>query len=431
MTRTDRRTFLGATAVAAGAALLQVDTRRAKGSQQEKKKLQLGVIGVGWYGMVDAQAALKVGDVEIAAICDVDSDHLERAAADLEKAQGTRPRTFKNYQDLLDLPTLDAVIIGTPPQWHALQLIASLAAGKDVYCEKPLAYDVREGEAMVAAVEKNDRIVQVGFQRRQSLALREATDFIKSGAIGDLVQVDAQIHYRAGLEDCTPQAPPASLDWPLWCGPGPLIPYSPQVGHKSWRLEQTSGHGHLVDWGIHLIDATRTFLDLDMPQRITAAGGLFALQGRITTPDTLSVQFEFGQLPVHWRHRIWGATEYPGEVENGIFFFCRDGTVFATDQSWVVLRSGKEKEEHRANADLGTLHMADFLDAVRARRQPLCEMRDAFKSTATVQLAMISYETGTTVRWDAEQREIVDNPAAAALLQRDYRQPWQHPFGKV
>ncbi len=431
MPRTDRRTFLGATAAAAGAAWLHRATRRAEAGWQGDRMLQLGVIGVGWYGMVDAHAALKVGGAEIAAVCDVDSDHLEKAAADLEKAQGTKPKTFKHYQDLLDLKSLDAVIIGTPPQWHALPLIAALEAGKDIYCEKPLAYDVREGQAMVAAVEKSDRIVQIGFQRRQSLALRQATDFIKSGALGDLVQVDAQIHYRAGLEDNTPQDPPASLDWPLWCGPGPLMAYSPQVGHKSWRLEKMVGHGHLVDWGIHLIDATRTFLGLEMPQSITAAGGLYALRGRITTPDTLSVHFEFDQLPVHWRHRIWGATEYCPEVQNGIFFFCREGTVFATDQSWVVVRPGKEKEEHTAQTDLGTLHMADFLDAVRSRRQPVCVIRDAFKSTATVQLAMISYETESTVKWDAQKLEILDNPAASKLLRRSYRQPWQHPYGKV
>jgi predicted dehydrogenase len=200
------------------------------------------------------------------------------------------------------------------------------------------------------------------------------------------------------------------------------------VGHRRWRLEKTSGHGHLVDWGIHLIDATRTLLQLDMPRSITAAGGLYAYQGRITTPDTLSVHFEFEQVPVHWRHRLWGASEYDPEVNNGIFFFCTKGTVFAADRKWVVVRD-KTKEEHEAGADLGALHMADFLAAVRQRRQPVCVMSDAFKSTATVQLAMIAYETGSTVHWDADKLEIVDNPAAAALLQRTYRAPWQHPFG--
>ncbi len=425
MTRTDRRTFLGASAaVAAGAMVFPAGRVQA----QEKKQLQIGVIGVGWYGMVDAKAALKVGDVQIAAVCDVDQEHLENAATELEKIQRAKPKTFTNYQDLLDIESLDAVIIGTPPHWHALQLIAALKAGKDVYCEKPVAYDVREGQAMVQAVQQSDRIVQVGFQRRQSVAMREAAEFVKSGALGDLVQVDAQIHYRAGLEDPTPQDPPASLDWPLWCGPGPLIPYSPQVGHKSWRLEKTSGHGHLVDWGIHLIDAIRTVLKLDMPKSITAAGGLYAYEGRITTPDTLSVHFEFEQVPVHWRHRLWGATEYNPEVNNGIFFFCKEGTVFAADRDWFVLRPGKEKQEHKTNADLGTLHMADFSSAVRERRQPACVIRDAFKSTATVQLAMIAYETGSTVQWDADTLEVVDNPAATALLKRAYRAPWQHPY---
>lgn len=423
MRRTNRRTFLGTSAVAAGAVALAAGASRAP----QADKLRMGVIGVGGYGMTDARAALKVGGTEIVAVCDVDSDHLEKAADALEKQQQSRPKTFKHHRELLESSPLDAVIIATPPHWHALQLIDALAAGKDVYCEKPVSYDVREGQAMVAAVEKSDRIVQVGFQRRQSAAMREAAEFVKSGTLGDLIQVDAQIHYRAGRGDPTPQDPPASLDWPLWCGPAPLIPYSPQVGHRSWRLEKTTGHGHLVDWGIHLVDAVRTLLELDMPRSITAAGGLYAYDGIITTPDTLSVHFEFDQVPLHWRHRLWGSNEYDPEVNNGIFFFCTDGTVFATDRKWVVVK-GDKKEEHEVNADMGALHMADFLDAVRKRRPPACVIRDAFKSTATVQLAMISYESNSTVHFDAEQMTIRDNPRAAALLKRQYRQPWEHPY---
>jgi predicted dehydrogenase len=286
MFRTNRRGFLGASAAAGALALGAATTTNA----QDAKTLRMGIIGVGWYGMVDAKAALKAGGVEIAAVCDVDSDHLQKAADDLEQQQGNRPQTFKSYEQLLDLkPALDVVVIATPPQWHALQLIAAVERGLDVYCEKPVSYDIREGRAMVDAVEKSGRIVQVGFQRRQSAAFQQAAQFIRDGGIGQLVQVDAQIHYTAGTKDNTPQDPPASLDWDLWCGPGPLIPYSPQVGHKSWRLEKTSGHGHLVDWGIHLIDTTRYLLGLGMPNKITAAGGLYAYAGKITTPDTLSL----------------------------------------------------------------------------------------------------------------------------------------------
>ena len=425
MGKTSRRTFLGA--AAAGTVAL---TRSVYGAEEEQK-LKMGVIGVGWYGMVDTEAALKAGGVEITAICDVDSEHLAANADKLEKLQGKRPKQFKRYQDLLAEQDLDAVIIGTPPQWHALIFLAALERGLDVYCEKPLAYDVREGRAMVDAAKKHpESVVQLGFQRRQSQAMQQAKAFIDAGSAGTIVQVDAQIHYRAGTKDPTPQDPPDTLDWDLWCGPGPKIPYSPQVGHKSWRLERTTGHGHLVDWGIHLIDATRMMLDLAMPKRIIAAGGLYYLKGKITTPDTLTVHFEFDRCPVVWRHRLWGAEEYSPEVNNGIFFYGDKATVFAADSRWVVIPRGKnaQREEHEVKTDLGLNHMVNFLEAVRTRKQPACSVEEAYRSTGTVQLGMIAYETASTVRWDEASEQILNNPAAAKLLRREYRPPYKHPY---
>ena len=201
MRSTSRRQFLGTTAAAAASVALG----RSVYGAAENRTLRLGLIGAGWYGMVDTRAALKVGGVEIAAVCDVDSDHLKQSADELEKLQGKRPQTFKLYQELLDLKGLDAVIIATPPHWHALQFIAALERGLDVYCEKPLAYDIREGQAMVEAAAKHGRIVQIGFQRRQSKAFAEVKKFIDSGEAGKIVQVDAQIHYTAGLNDPKPQ----------------------------------------------------------------------------------------------------------------------------------------------------------------------------------------------------------------------------------
>jgi predicted dehydrogenase len=423
--KTSRRGFLSAAAAAGTWALA-----RSASAEPAGRGLKLGLIGAGWYGMVDAKAALKAGGVEIAAVSDVDSQHLVTSAEELEKLQGKRPLTFKHHEELLDCKGLDAVIIGTPPQWHALQLLAALDRGLDVYCEKPIAYDIREGRAMVDAVHKAGRIVQVGFQRRQSKAFRQVQQCIDSGALGRIVQVDAQIHYTAGTLDPTPQPPPRWLDWDLWCGPAPKIPYSPQVGHKNWRLEKTTGHGHLADWGIHWIDAVRMILRLPMPKRITAVGGLYALAGKITTPDTLAAQFEFDRCPVVWRHRIWGAEEYSPETSNGIFFFGEKGTIFSNDEKWVLIPKGKDspREEHVAKSDQGLAHMADFLDAVRTRRQPSCLIDDAFRSTATVKLGMISYETGSTVDWDEAHEQIPGNEPAAKLLKRPYRAPWKHPY---
>lgn len=422
--KTTRREFLGA--MAAGSVALAGNVSHAA----QGRTLKLGLIGAGGYGMTDARAALKAGSAEIAALCDVDSEHLQTSAEALEKLQGKKPQGFKLYQDLLEVKGLDAVIIASPPHWHALQFLAALDKGLDVYCEKPLAYDIREGRAMVEAAQKAGRIVQIGFQRRQSKAFQQVKEAIKAGKIGKLVQVDAQIHYNAGPKDATPQEPPASLDWDLWCGPGPKIPYSPQVGHVNWRLEKTSGHGHLVDWGIHLIDAVRTILDLSTPKQITAAGGIYALQDKITTPDTLTVQFEFDRCPVVWRHRIWGAEEYTPETSNGIFFYGDQGTIFVTDARWTLIPRGKSKarEETKADGDLGLEHMKEFLQAVRTRKPPALAIEDAYRSTTTVQLGMIAYESNSIIRWDEKAEQIPGNPQATGLLKREYRKPWKHPY---
>ncbi|MFA5190739.1 MAG: Gfo/Idh/MocA family oxidoreductase [Verrucomicrobiia bacterium] len=427
MEKINRRTFLS---TAAGAVALTSIIGRAAGSAAEGRKLKLGVIGCGWYGMVDAQAALKVGGVEVIGLCDVDSEHLAKSAVEIEKLQGTRPQTFKLYEDLLKMPGLEIVIIATPPHWHALQFIAALERGLDIYCEKPLAYDIREGRAMVDAAKKSGRIVQIGFQRRQAAAVVEARKYLQEGNAGRIVCAEAQIHYTAGLKDPTPQAPPLSLDWDLWCGPGPKISYSPQVGHFAWRVEKTSGQGHLVDWGIHLVDATRWILGETTPRTVTAAGGIYYFKDKITTPDVLTAHFEFEKCPFTWRHRIWGATEYSPEVSNGIFFYGEKETVFVTDNKWIVIPKGKGKE-HKVNetkSDAGKLHMADFLDAVRSRKQPSCQIEDAYQSTATVKLAMIAYDTGAKIAWDAASEQIVGNTAAGGLLKRDYRAPWRHPW---
>ncbi|NOR66563.1 MAG: hypothetical protein GQ528_04320 [Woeseiaceae bacterium] len=424
----NRRRFIGASM----ASTVTMSTMLGAGAQDKTgaPKLRIGLIGCGGYGMADVRAAFKVGGAEVTAICDIDSEHLKSSADRIEKMQGSRPRAFKQYKELLSTRGLEAVIIATPPHWHALMFIDGLQAGLDVYCEKPLAYDVREGQAMVQAAKKHGRIVQIGFQRRQSKAIRQAREYVQQGNIGRVVQAEAQIHYRAGTRDSTAQDPPEALDWNLWCGPAPKLPYCPQIGHVSWRLEKEYGHGHLVDWGIHLIDATRWILGETTPRSVQATGGLYYFKGRITTPDILTVNFEFDTCPVIWRHRIWGAQEYDPGISNGIFFYGEKGTVFATDRKWIIMPKGKNKP-HKVNevtTDMGAEHMAEFLEAVRSRKQPPCTTEEGYYSTITVKLAMIAYDTESRIAWDRESQTIVGNPEAAKLLKREYRPPWEHPY---
>jgi predicted dehydrogenase len=399
--------------------------------QAQNRKLKLGVIGAGWYGTVDMNAAWKAGNAECVAIADADTAHSKQAADDCEKAQGTRPRTTKDYRELLDTPGLDAVIIATPPHWHALQFIDACRKGVAIYQEKPLSYDVREARAMVNAWKKAGNIVQVGFQRRQKTGFREAKQLVESGAAGRIVQVDAQIHYRAATPDPKPQDPPATLDWDLWCGPAPKMAYSPAVGHRNWRLEKQTGHGHLVDWGIHLIDAARVILGESVPRSITAAGGLYEYKGLITTPDTLTVHFEFDRCPVIWRHRLWGSAEYTPEVSNGVTLFGDKATIFATDARCVVIPRGKGERKAidvPENRESGVDHMREFLDAVRTGKQPGCTADDGCLSTQTVQLGTVAYESGAPISWNAANETVTGNAVAPKLLKREYRAPYKHPF---
>lgn len=439
MTRVSRRSFLQAATLAAASlgrsplaphAGQRVQAAQVPSATSTGRTLKLGLIGCGWYGLVDVNAAFKAGGVDVIGVCDVDTAHLAQAADAIGKLQAARPRTFKHHSDLLALPGLDAVIVASPPQWHALQLIDIVNRGLDAYCEKPLAYDVRECRAMADAVARSGRIVQVGFQRRQSPAFQAVRQYIRDGRAGRIVCAEATINYTAQTKDPTPQAPPASLDWEAWCGPAPLIPYSPQVGHMNWRLEKTTGHGHLADWGIHLIDAARMILNEGPPTSVAATGGLYGLRGTITTPDVLTAHFEFPTCPLTWRHRIWGAEEYSPETSNGLTFFGEQETIFVTDNRWVAIPKGKtaDRRVNEAKADVGTLCMAEFLDAVRTRRAPGCPVEEGLKSTTAVKLAMIAYDTGRRVTWDAAREQIVGDPEAAKLLKRDYRAPWTHPY---
>jgi predicted dehydrogenase len=419
----NRRAFLGAAALSAAP------------SRAQEKKLRLGVIGCGWYGGVDLKAAYGAGGVDCIALCDADTKMLDDTSAVVEKQQGSKPKTFKHYRDLLAEPGLEAVIIATPPHWHALPFIAACEKNLAVYEEKPLAYDIREGRAMVGAWQKAGNIVQVGFQRRQSDAYKAVRDYVKSGAAGAIIQVDVNIHYTAALLDNSPQEPPATLDWDLWCGPAPKLRYSPQVGHKSWRLEENIGHGHLVDWGIHLIDATRMILGETMPKTVTAVGGTYAYKGRITTPDTLTAHFEFQTCPVVWRHRLWGAVERDPEFSNGITLFGEKETIFASDNRWVVMPRGRDAQrkvnETKPAQDLGLLHMQEWLQAVRNRKQPSCTPDEAFLSTGTVQLGMAAYHAERMIHWDIDAEKITDDGNLNKLLYRPYRPPYKHPGADI
>ncbi len=397
-----------------------------------EKKLKVGLIGAGWYGMVITEAALEVGGVEVVAVCDVDTEHLNNSADKLEKLQGVRPKAFNDYKDLLEVKGLEVVMIGTVPHWHALHFIAACKKELAVYCEKPLAYDVGEGLAMVKAAEEAGNIVQIGFQRRQSNAFAKAKELITEGKIGKVHQIKAQIHYQPFIQDYSIQEPPASLDWESWCGPAPKLDYRPSIGHKAWRLEKEYGNGHLVDWGIHHIDIIRKIMNFGMPKSFESAGSLEILAGKITTPDTLQATMHFDECPVIWQHRMWGTGDLNPQYNNGIFFYGEKGTLFASDKKLVLqpnIKNTPAETMDIATPEMQKNHVANFLEAVRFKDKNKldCKIQDAFQSTASVQLAMVAYNSNSKVNWDSDKNQIVGNKVAAKLLNRSYRKGYNRP----
>ncbi len=395
-------------------------------------KIRVGLIGAGWYGMVIAEAGLEVGGIEVIGVSDVDENHLRDSVAKLKKIQGSEPQAFSNYKEMLEMDGMDGVLIGTPPHWHALQFIDACKKGLHIYCEKPLAYDVAEGQAMVGAAERTGNFVQIGFQRRKAESLNKVKDMIAEGKIGRVHEVRAQIHYNPNLQDATPQNAPEGLDWDAWCGPAPKLAYRPSIGHKSWRLEKEFGNGHLVDWGIHHIDATRMMLDLGMPNKFVTHGSLEKLAGKITTPDTLHATMFFDRCPVHWEHRLWGTGSMDKRFRNGIFIYGEEGTIFTSDRNLMLLPNKKDAEIEIFDVSAKTIRqdmMSDFIKAVQAQDKSLisCPVQEANQSTACVQLAMISYYTGSDIEWDSTKHSIVNNKKAEKLLARPYREGYQRP----
>lgn len=424
----NRRSFLEKSSIGATAILSTINIS----AFSQDRKLKIGLVGCGWYGMVITKAALAIGGVEVIGICDVDTNHLDDSASEIEKLQGSQPKKFKDFHDLLDQKGLEALFIGTPPHWHALNFIDACEKGLDIYCEKPLAYDVKEGLAMMNAAQKAGNIVQIGFQRRQSEAFKKAKELIKEGKAGKIRQIGAQIHYNPAIADYTIQDPPASLDWESWCGPAPKLDYRPSIGHKAWRLEKEYGNGHLVDWGIHHIDIIRKIMNFSMPESFQTNGSLDILKGKITTPDTLNATMNFAGCPVIWQHRLWGTGDLNKQYNNGVFFYGEEATIFAADSKVIVTPNAKNAEQQVMEiktAKMQEKHVGDFLNAVRAKdpNQLSCKIEDAFQSTATVQLAMASYYSDSKVEWDMDKKEIVGNKAASKMLARPYRKGYSRP----
>ncbi len=417
------------------------------------KKLKVGLIGAGWYGKSDLFRLIQVAPVEVTALCDVDKNMLAGAGKLVSQRQksGKVPRLYGDYRKMLADQKLDMVLIGTPDHWHALQAIDAMKAGAHVYVQKPISVDVIEGEAMVAAARKYNRVVQVGTQRKSTPHLIDAKkNIVDAGLLGKVSHVEMCCYYHMRNDDNPPVQPvPAFLDYELWTGPAPLRPYDGLPHTRWWRAFTEYGNGIVGDMCIHMLDTVRWMLKLGWPKRISSTGGIYVQkEGKSNISDTQTAVFEYDGLNCVWQHRTWGTPPNP-DYPWSFTLYGEKGTLIASTMQYDFIPAGQDKgqkihkdvlyekekypeditedriELHAAPAT--RLHMLDFLAAIEKGSRPVADIEDGHISTASCILANLSMQTGRPLVYDPKTRQIVGDREATGLLQRPYRQPWQHP----
>ena len=431
--RHSRRRFLTASAggLAAGAAAPYVFTANAEERAKPRSKndrLRIGAIGMRYQGTVIALKAQAYGDV--VAICDVDRHVREQARAGF----GSTPQIYEDYRGLLDRHDLDVVTIGTPDHWHTKMAIDACRAGKDVYVEKPLTLTVDEGKVIGKVVGQTGRVVQVGSWQRSDHRFRLAVEMVRQGRIGRLQRVEVVLgkNETGGPFPTTP--PPRYLNWDLWQGQTPDVPYIEERCHYTFRWWYEYSGGQMTDWGAHHLDIAQW-----------AIGSLpIEVDGRATFPSTpggYNVALDFS-----------ARYQYPGGVEmtvadsgrNGITLSGTEGRIFVNrgaiagqpvedlsrnplprERFKVYGFDNLDRPERVGKLDASVNHMGNFFDCVRSRRMPISDVVSQHRSATTCHLGNISMRLGRKLTWDPQKEQFVGDDEANTWLSRQQRKPYK------
>ncbi|MEX2300941.1 MAG: Gfo/Idh/MocA family oxidoreductase [Bryobacterales bacterium] len=450
----NRRQFLKSST--AGLAFASAAAAAMPAIEYDNQKVRrVGLIGTGWYGKVDLLRLIQIAPVEVVSLCDVDSQMLEGAAEIVASRQRSKkkPRTFSDYRAMLREKDLDIVLIAPPDHWHALPMIAACQSGADIYVQKPISVDVVEGQAMLAAARKYNRVVQVGTQRRSTPHLVEARDeIIKTGKLGKIGLVECYCYYHMRATENPPDTtPPANLDYEMWTGPAPMRPYNELVHPRRWRAFMEYGNGIVGDMCIHMYDMTRWMLDLSWPKSVSSEGGILVdKQSKANISDTQTATFDHGDLKVVWQHRSWGHPNDPNYPWGATFYgdkgtlkvsvhsydftpMEKDGQTIHKDVTYELEEYPEDKTEERLERHVAPAvryHMQDLLRAIDNRGKPVADIEQGHISTTSCILANLAMKTGRTLHWDPAKHQIVGDAEANKLLARPYRKPWAHPDPK-
>jgi predicted dehydrogenase len=464
--QTTRRRFLKSSAVTASGVTLGLHAIGAPTVRPvlgANDRIRMGFIGVGNRGWKLLRSFMSHDNVDIVALNDVYEPYLQRDLSKVDQrlkdALGNkippmgenemfkgRVDRYRDFRELLDRKDIDAVCISTPDHWHAVQTIMACQAGKDVYVEKPLSMTIHEGRRMVEVAKETDRVVQVGINRRGSSIYQEAVEAVRSGKIGRVSVARAyriSNMYPDGIGNARPEDPPEGLDWDMWVGPRAFQPYQYNIAPYKfrWWKAYSSQNGN---WGVHYIDAMRWLMDEEAPIKITAHSTKSILTDDRTIPDTSEITYELasGALIVFGMYEAGGGRAIEGgDVE----LRGTKGNLVISDRGYgitptkggqfqnrgmlteLVEKTKEEPEDNMRNtpSEPAANLISNFLDCVKSRKQPLCDLETGHRSNSFSLLANIAEDAGTHIEWDPEKERVVNNGAANDLLHYEYRKPWK------
>ncbi len=398
------------------------------GSIAPSERITMGCIGVGWQGGSNMNSFLREKDCQIVAICDVDKNHLQGAVNRVNKQYKNKDcATYTDYRELLARDDIDAVSLGLPDHWHAIPAIEAARSGKDIFGEKPLSHNLREGRAMCDAVKRYSRIWQTGSWQRSQANFRFACELVRNGRIGRVHTVEvglpsghSDFGKTKGQEGICP--PPIGLDYNFWLGPAPYEPYCPARVHKNWRWVLDHGGGQLMDWVGHHVDIAHWGLGMDY-------GGPYEIEGSGEYPKD-------GLWNSPTKYRL--TAKYPDEVTMTIaggHSDIRGGTKWTGKDGWVWVTRGnidaqpKKLLEEKPGPDEIHLfrspgHWRNFLDCVKSRETTLTPCEVAHRSATPGHLGQIAMLLGRKIRFNPKTEEILDDPTATGLLGKAMRSPW-------
>jgi predicted dehydrogenase len=414
------------------------------------ERVHVGLIGCGGRGMTVAKLMGAVPNVDFVAVCDV----YEANAAAAKEWAGPGCRSYRDFRDLLRQKDVDAVVIATPDHWHAIPTVLACQEGKDVYVEKPLGHNIREGRAMVQAARQHNQIVQTGTQQRSADHYREVTRIIQSGELGRVHFVRMWNYmnlFPDGIGRAADSERPAGLDWDFYLGPAPYVPFNKNRFLNRFRWFWDYAGGLMTDWGTHRLDSLHQVMGVNAPLTVTAAGGRLELNDGAETPDVLQVTYQYsgfvlsyeccmlnghgsgGRTPGKKYYRARGSDDRP----HGEAFYGTNGTLFSDRIGFEIFPEMEPRpargrsparfrmqRKERSAEDATDVHVKNFIDCVRSRNRPVADVEIGHRSTIAAHLGNIAYRTGKQIQWDAAREEIVGDPKASELLGRKARKPW-------